>query len=155
MILAFLSLTLGLIQYRFYDFIVPDTTRVVVPLFIEYTPLTMVVIGVLITIGLYATTRWQRMNYDRNPVYRLLKAKYFLDALFTRVIAERVILPLSSGVSRLEKGFSISIEGTGKVAMGFGGVLRRIENGVVEYYFVFLIAGVAILMLLLELLGGI
>ncbi len=39
--------------------------------------------------------------------------------------------------------------------MGFGGVLRRIENGVVEYYFVFLIAGVAILMLLLELLGGI
>ena len=95
------------------------------------------------------------MNYDRNPVYRLLKAKYFLDALFTRVIAERVILPLSSGVSRLEKGFSISIEGTGKVAMGFGGVLRRIENGVVEYYFVFLIAGVAILMLLLELLGGI
>ncbi len=155
MILAFLSLTLGLIQYRFYDFIVPDTTRVVVPLFIEYTPLTMVVIGVLITIGLYATTRWQRMNYDRNPVYRLLKAKYFLDALFTRVIAERVILPLSSGVSRLEKGFSISIEGTGKGAMGFGGVLRRIENGVVEYYFVFLLAGVAVLMLLLELLGGI
>lgn len=155
MILAFMSLTLGLIQYRFYDFIVPNTTRVVVPMIIEYTPLTVVAIGVLITIGIYGTTKWQRMHLEKNPVYRLLKAKYFLDTLFTRVIAERVILPLSSGVSRLEKGFSISIEGAGSGAMGFGGILRKIENGVVEYYFVFLIAGVAILMLLLEILGGI
>ena len=154
-ILALLSLTLGLVQYRFYDFIVPGTTKVVVPMLVEYTPLTVVVIGILITIALYATTSWQRINLEKNPVYRLLKAKYFLDALFTRVIAERIILPLSSGVSRVENGFSISIEGTGKGAMGFGGILRKIENGVIEYYFVFLIAGVAILMLLLEILGGI
>jgi NADH-quinone oxidoreductase subunit L len=154
-ILAFFSLTLGLIQYRFYDFIVPNTTRVVVPFLIEYTPITVVAIGVIITIALYATNRWMRLDFSKNPAYKLLKAKYYLDSLFTRIIAERGILSLSSGVSRLERGFSTGIEKTGSGAMGFGGVLRKIENGVVEYYFVFLIIGVAILMLLLEILGGI
>ncbi len=154
-ILAFLSLTLGAIQYKFYDFIDPHTIVVSLPLLEKYTPLTMVVIGLVITLAVYATSRWQKINVTRNPLYRLVKAKYFLDYLYTRVIAERFILGLASGVSRIESGFSTSVEGTGRGAMGFGGLLRKIESGVVEYYFVFLIAGVAILMILLEIYGGI
>lgn len=115
----------------------------------------MVVIGIIITLALYATTRWQRMDLSRNPLYKVTRAKAYFDTLYTRVIAERFILGLASGVSRIESGFSHSVEGTGKGAMGFGGLLRKIESGVVEYYFVFLIAGVAILMLLLEIYGGI
>lgn len=155
MILAFLSLTLGIIQYRFYDFITPHTIVVTLPLLEKYTPFTMVVIGIIVTLALYATTRWQRMNLSKNPLYKLVRAKFFMDALYTRAIAERFILGISSGVSRIESGFSRSVEGTGKGAMNFGGVLRKIQNGVVEYYFVFLIAGVAILMILLEIYGGI
>ncbi len=155
MVLAFFSLTLGIIQYRFYDFIDPSTIHVSVPLMVEFTPLTMVVIGILAIAAVYGTGIWKNMDLSRSRVYRLLKAKYYLDYLFTRIIAERTILPLSSGIARIESGFSRDVEATGAGAMGFGSVLRRIQNGIVEYYFVFLIIGVALLMLILEIVGGI
>ena len=154
MILAFLSLVLGLVQYKFYDFIVPGTTKVIVPTMVEYLPITVVAVGLLITIPLYATLKWTKISVKNNPLYKIVKAKYYLDYLFTRIIAERAILGLSSGISRFESAFSSSVEKTGQGAMSMGGVLRKIENGVVEYYFVFLIAGVAILMLILEIYGG-
>ena len=39
--------------------------------------------------------------------------------------------------------------------MAFGSLLRRIQSGVVEYYFVFLVLSVGIIMIILELMGGI
>ncbi|MGP6207103.1 NADH-quinone oxidoreductase subunit L [Cuniculiplasma sp. SKW3] len=155
MILAFLSLTLGIIQYRFYDFIYPATIHVSVPFIVEYTPLTMVIIGIIVIAAVYGTGMWKNMDLSKNRIYKIVKAKYYLDYLFTRIIAERTILPLSSGFSRIESGFSRDIEATGSGAMGFGSILRRIQNGIVEYYFVFLVIGVAVLMLILEIVGGI
>ncbi len=154
MVLAFLSLTLGIVQYPFYNFIHPNTIHVSVPLIVKYTPLMMVVIGILVIAGVYGTGMWKKMDLSKNIVYRILRAKYYLDYLFTRVIAERTILPLSSGFARMERGFSRDIEATGSGAMGFGSMLRRIQNGIVEYYFVFLIIGVAVIMLILEITGG-
>ena len=155
MILAGLALTLGLIQYRFYDFITSNATVVSIPVIPSYMPLFMVLISFVVIMAVYGTGAWQKMDLSRSRIYRLLKSKYYLDALYTRGIAERVILPLSSGFSRAESGFSSSVEKTGGGAMAFGGLLRRIQSGVVEYYFVFLVLSVGIIMIILELLGGI
>ena len=155
MILAGLALTLGLIQYRFYDFITSNATVVSIPVIPSYMPLFMVLISFVVIMAVYGTGAWQKMDLSRSRIYRLLKSKYYLDALYTRGIAERVILPLSSGFSRAESGFSSSVEKTGGGAMAFGGLLRRIQSGVVEYYFVFLVISVGIIMIILELLGGI
>ena len=155
MILAGLALTLGLIQYRFYDFITSNARVISIPIIPSYMPLIMVLVSFIIIAVFYGTGAWQKIDLSRSRIYRLLKSKYYLDALYTRGIAERVILPLSSGFSRAESGFSRSVEKTGGGAMAFGSLLRRIQSGVVEYYFVFLVLSVGIIMIILELMGGI
>ena len=155
MILAALSLGLGLIQYRFYDFLTPSAEIISVPTLPTYLPLIMVGIAFVIIASIYGTGLWKKMDLSKSRLYRLVKSKYYLDAIYTRGIAERVILPLSSGFSRTEDGFSRSVEKTGGGAMAFGGLLRRIQSGVVEYYFVFLVISIGIIMILLEIMGGI
>ncbi|MGP6293468.1 NADH-quinone oxidoreductase subunit 5 family protein [Caldiplasma sukawensis] len=154
MILAALSLGLGIIQYRFYDFITPNTIHPVVPELISFTPLILVALGIVITASIYLTGYWQKIDISKNKGYKILKWKYFLDYLYTRIIAERVILPISSAIATFENYYSIGVEKTGEASLSFGSVLRKIQNGIIEYYFLFLIGSIALIFIVLEIFGG-
>lgn len=153
-ILAILSLGLGIIQYRFYDFITPNTIHPVVPELISFTPLILVALGIIITASIYLTGYWQKVDISKNRAYKILKWKYFIDYLYTRIIAERVILPISSAIATFENYYSIGVEKTGEASLSFGSVLRKIQNGIIEYYFLFLIGSIALIFVVLEIFGG-
>ncbi|MHB1493300.1 MAG: NADH-quinone oxidoreductase subunit 5 family protein [Thermoplasmataceae archaeon] len=154
LILAGISLVMGQFQYAFYDFIDAATIHVTVPYIISMIPTMMVLLGLLITIPLYATNGWSSINITRSRLYRVVKNKYYLDRLFTNDIAERGILPLSSAFSSFESYFSRSIEALGSGTMKLGSFFRRLQNGVVEYYFIVLVIGISVIFLMIELLGG-
>ena len=153
-ILAIIALIMGQFQYLFYDFIYAQTIHVSIPYIVSLAPSMMVLLGLLITIPLYATSGWMSLDLKKSRLYRVVKNKYYLDKLFTNDIAERGIIPLSSGFSTFETYFSRSIEAIGSGTLRLGSFFRRLQNGIIEYYFVVLVIGISIILLIVELLGG-
>ncbi len=153
-ILAIIALIMGQFQYLFYDFIYAHTIHVSIPYIVSLAPSMMVLLGLLITIPLYATSGWMSLDLKKSRLYRVVKNKYYLDKLFTNDIAERGIIPLSSGFSTFETYFSRSIEAIGSGTLRLGSFFRRLQNGIIEYYFVVLVIGISIILLIVELLGG-
>lgn len=153
-ILALIALIMGQFQYLFYDFIYAQTIHVSIPYIVSLAPSMMVLLGLLITIPLYATSGWMSLDLKKSRLYRVVKNKYYLDKLFTNDIAERGIIPLSSGFSTFETYFSRSIEAIGSGTLRLGSFFRRLQNGIIEYYFVVLVIGISIILLIVELLGG-
>ncbi|MFG1555161.1 MAG: NADH-quinone oxidoreductase subunit L [Thermoplasmataceae archaeon] len=153
-ILAIIALIMGQFQYLFYDFIYAHTIHVSIPYIVSLAPSMMVLLGLLITIPLYATSGWMSLDLKKSRLYRVVKNKYYLDKLFTNDIAERGIIPLSSGFSTFEAYFSRSIEAIGSGTLRLGSFFRKLQNGIIEYYFVVLVIGISIILLIVELLGG-
>ena len=153
-ILAIIALIMGQFQYLFYDFVYTNTIQVSIPYIVSLAPSMMVLLGLLITIPLYATSGWMSLDLRKSRLYRVVKNKYYLDRLFTNDIAERGIIPLSSGFSTFETYFSKSIEAIGSGTLKLGSFFRRLQNGIIEYYFVVLVIGISIILLIVELLGG-
>ena len=153
-ILAIIALIMGQFQYLFYDFIYAQTIHVSIPYIVSLAPSMMVLLGLLITIPLYATSGWMSLDLKKSRLYRVVKNKYYLDKLFTNDIAERGIIPLSSGFSTFETYFSRSIEAIGSGTLRLGSFFRKLQNGIIEYYFVVLVIGISIILLIVELLGG-
>ena len=153
-ILAIIALVMGQFQYLFYDFIYANTIHISIPYIVSLAPSMMVLLGLLITIPLYATSGWMSLDLRKSRLYRIVKNKYYLDTLFTNDIAERGIIPLSSGFSTFESYFSRSIEALGTGTLRLGSFFRRLQNGIIEYYFVVLVIGISIILLIVELLGG-
>lgn len=147
------ALLLGLIQKPFYDFITPDYFIPVVPLYIEAVPITLLAIGLIVTYLLYGTDRWTRVNMSKNPLYRIAKNKFYLDTLFTNIIAERIIVPVSGSIARFENGYNRAVDGVGQGTMSLGSVFRKIQDGVIENYFVVLIIGISLVFIIMELAG--
>ena len=153
-ILAIIALVMGQFQYLFYDFLYANTIHISIPYIVSLAPSMMVLLGLLITIPLYATSGWMSLDLRKSRLYRIVKNKYYLDTLFTNDIAERGIIPLSSGFSTFESYFSRSIEALGTGTLRLGSFFRRLQNGIIEYYFVVLVIGISIILLIVELLGG-
>ncbi len=152
-ILAAGALFLGLIQIPFYKFITPNYEFPVVPIYIEAIPITLVAIGLIVTYLVYGTEYWKKMDFSRNPLYRLARNKFYLDTLFTNIIAERVIAPVSGSFARFENGYNSAVDGLGKGTLTLGAIFRRIQDGVVENYFVVLIVGISLVFIIMELAG--
>lgn len=151
-ILAFFSLFGGyLFQGPFYNYVASATIVLPsIPSYIEDIPLIYVAIGFFVALALYATNRWKTINVSKNFFYKLLKSKYYMDVLYTRIIAERVILPISAAISSVEHSYNSAVDRTGSGALSFGTILRRMQDGVVENYFVVLIIGISIVFLIVE-----
>ncbi|HKJ96382.1 MAG TPA: NADH-quinone oxidoreductase subunit L [Thermoplasmataceae archaeon] len=151
-ILAFFSLFGGyLFQVPFYNYLATGVTLPSIPAYIEDIPLIYVAIGFLVALYLYGTSRWKSIDLSRNFFYNLLKWKYYMDVLYTRIIAERIILPVSAAFSTVENSYNSGVDRTGSGALSFGTLLRRMQDGVVENYFIVLIIGISIVFLLVEL----
>ncbi len=152
-VLAFFSLFGGyLFQGGFYGFLSTTFTLPSIPAYVEDIPLLYVAIGFFVALSLYATDRWKRLNLKGHFFYELLRWKYYMDVLYTRIIAERVILPISAAFAAVENSYNSAVDRTGSGALSFGTLLRRMQDGVVENYFIVLIIGVSIVFLIVELL---
>ena len=152
-ILAAGALLLGLIQTPFYNFITPEAFVPSVPIYIEAIPITLLAIGLIVTYVLYGTDRWRHMDFSKNRLYRLAKNKFYLDTLFTNIIAERVITPVSGGIATFENAYNNAVDRTGSGTLSLGSFFRKLQDGVVENYFVVLIIGISIVFIIMLLAG--
>lgn len=152
-ILAIGALGLGVLQGSFYGFIDPSYTMPSVPLYIDIVPMVLMAIGLVITFVLYGTSIWQRMDFSKNWLYKLGKNKFYLDYLFTNIIAERVIVPLSASFTLFENSYNRAVDNVGTSTLKLGDFFRRIQNGVVENYFIVLIIGVSLIFIAVKILG--
>ena len=81
-----------------------------------------------------------------------MKNKFYIDYLFTNIIAERVILPLSAAFSTFEGHYNTSVDVVGHDTMRLGTFMRRIQDGIIRNYFVVLISGISIIFIIMEIL---
>lgn len=152
--LAVLSLVFGIFQGGFYSYFTTSYYTPSVPVLIDYLPVIFALIGIAVAYAVFGTERWKRFTLEKNHIYRFVKNKYYLDFLFTNIIAERVIYPISSAFGRFEKGYNTSNETFGSDVIKLGSFFRRLQSGVVENYFVFLVVAIAVILIIVELLGG-
>ena len=152
-VLAIGALGLGAIQGYFYGYIDPSYSLPSVPLAIEIIPMSLMAVGLVITFALYGTSIWQKFKFSKNPLYRIGKNKFYLDYLFTNIIAERVIVPISAGFTLFENSYNRAVNNVGSSTLKLGDLFRRIQNGVVENYFIVLIMGVSLVFIIVKLLG--
>ena len=159
--LAALSLVLGLFQGGFYNFIYPvyrgiDPSSVITysaPGIIQYIPLILALFGILITYVIYGTERWKHIDASKSWFYRVTKEKFYLDYLFTRLIAERTIIPVSGSIADVEYSYNAGIEKFGSKSLGFGSFLRKMQTGLVENYFLVIVLGMTLVFIVL-IIGG-
>ena len=153
-VLAFGSLTLGLIQTPFYNYIYSGSSLpTAVPFNIRMVPLAFLAIGIVVTYAIYGTDLWKKLDFSRNPLYKLGKNKFYLDYLLTNILAERAIVPLAAGFTLFENRYNRSVEKTGSEALKLGDIFRKIQNGVIENYFIILIMGISLIFIIIELVG--
>lgn len=123
--LAIPSLILGIVQRPFYSYVEQSSVLphlvglpVVPPLAVSLVPeIYLVIGGVVVTYFIYGTDRWTRMKPFRNPAYVIVRNKYFLDYLFTRVIAERAVTGLSGAFYSFENRYNSGVDTTGKATL--------------------------------------
>lgn len=148
------ALGLGYIQGIFYGYLDPSYVIPTVPLYVEAIPITLMAIGLVTTFFLYGTDRWRlKRDFSRNRLYRIAKNKFYVDYLFTNIIAERLIVPISAGFTIFENLYNRAVNGVGTGTLKMGDMFRRIQDGVVENYFVVLIIGISIIFIIVELTG--
>ena len=152
-VLAFGSLTMGLIQTPFYNYIYSGSSLPVAPFDIRMVPLAFLATGIVVTYAIYGTELWKKLDFSRNPLYKVGKNKFYLDYLFTNILAERAIVPLAAGFTLFENRYNRSVEKTGSEALKLGDIFRKIQNGVIENYFIILIMGISLIFIIIELVG--
>ncbi len=152
-VLAFGSLTMGLIQTPFYNYIYSGSSLPVAPFDIRMVPLAFLATGIVVTYAIYGTELWKKLDFSRNPLYKVGKNKFYLDYLFTNILAERVIVSMAAGFTLFENRYNRSVDEVGSDALKLGDIFRKIQNGVVENYFIILIMGISLIFIIVELAG--
>ena len=152
-ILAAGALGLGYIQRPFYNYVDPSYIFPSIPLYIEAIPIGLMAAGLVATFLVYGTSFWLKLDFSKNRLYRIAKNKFYVDYLFTNLIAERVIVPLSAGFTLFEDGYNKAVNHVGSGTLKLGDLFRRIQNGVVENYFIILILGISLIFIVVKIAG--
>lgn len=152
-VLAAGALGLGYIQGAFYSFVDSSYTMSAIPAYIEYIPMTLMAIGLVVTYVLYGTRFASKLNFSKNALYKIGKNKFYIDYLFTNIIAERVIVPISAGFTLFENSYDRAVNKVGRKGLSLGDLFRRMQNGVIENYFIVLIIGISLIFIVVELMG--
>ncbi|AEH61430.1 proton-translocating NADH-quinone oxidoreductase, chain L [Methanosalsum zhilinae DSM 4017] len=126
------------------------------PLLILWLPVIVAAAGLVISYLLYyrQVIDINKVVSRQNPVYKLLYNRYYQHRILTELLATRIVYEtISLSADFFDRKFIDSIvDGTGKVTMSTGNVLRRIQTGVVQNYVTAVIAGVGLLIVLLKLI---
>ncbi len=154
-VLAVLSLIFGIWQDPFYSYVagIPADH---VNLLIEYTPTILMFAGLGIAYIFYGNRRLDasKVAAASGPFYRLLKSKYYLDYIFTNLIAERIVVFVSMITYLFDKYIIDGIvNGAAKLVYIAGRISRKLQTGVIQNYTAFLIIGAIVLLIILRIWG--
>ena len=152
-VLAFLSLTLGIIQKPFYRFIDSSVYIYSPPFAIGALPVAFSLLGILIAYGIYRYNIKGHMNIVKNPLYKIIKNKFYFDRLYTEIISERIILPIAYLIGAGERKYNDRINSMGKDISDIGTDFRKIETGNIPFYVAFLIVGMIVIFAIIEIMG--
>ena len=154
MALAVLALSFGLFQTSFYRYLDASYAAFTEPLMEEILVYGLIAVGVLLGLFVGTANRWKKLDSTSNRAYRVLKKKYYLDKLFTNIIAVRGILPLSSAFSGFEDRYNSANETFGQDVTRMGSALRKLQTGIIENYFIVIVLVAALVFLVVEIIGG-
>ena len=152
-VLAFLSLALGIIQKPFYRFIDSSVYIYSPPFAIGALPVAFSLLGILIAYGIYRYNIKGHMNIVKNPLYKIIKNKFYFDRLYTEIISERIILPIAYLIGAGERKYNDRINSMGKDISDIGTDFRKIETGNIPFYVAFLIVGMIVIFAIIEIMG--
>ncbi len=171
-ILAAFALGFGIFQNRFYEFVgatfdahlIEELALLggyhfhhggAVPFVVMILPAVCAIGGIMIAYGIWYNNRVDLSTYisKDNPIYKVLRNKYYLDYIFKDLIAER----LFGFVALLAETFDkYIIDGVvnaiSRIVIRTGSALRKVQTGVVETYATAVVIGVVLLILLI---GGV
>ncbi|MGC8692117.1 MAG: NADH-quinone oxidoreductase subunit L [Thermoplasmata archaeon] len=162
-VLSGLSIIYGLFQTDFYNFFngvyQMTTMHFDIPWYIEWLPFILVLFGLLVAYLFYASYKLNPDSVARKSgiFYRIVKNKYYLDVLFTNIIAERFMIILAKLFYAIDKYVVDGIvNGVGIIFRILSEYFRKIQTGIVQYYAAMMLAGlIAILITVFILIGGI
>ena len=150
LILAVFSLIFGVFQGGFYTFLGGS------PISLS----TMDIVPVVLMLGgmglaYYAwgrnSTIPEKVANGARDFYLLVKNKFFIDAFFTNVIAERGILGLSAVSDGFErKAIEGLVDASGKLFQNSGKVLRKFQTGLARQYALIILIGLILALVLLR-----
>jgi NADH-quinone oxidoreductase subunit L len=152
LILAVFSLIFGLFQNGFYAFL--GAAKVTITS-LDAIPAVLMLIGMGIAYYAYGreSTIPERVAKASGFLYRLVKSKFYLDLLFTNVIAERVILGFSAVMDGFERRILDGLINTwGYIFKNAGLSLRKIQTGLARQYALIILIGLFLALLLLRIL---
>ncbi|MCL4315049.1 MAG: NADH-quinone oxidoreductase subunit L [Candidatus Thermoplasmatota archaeon] len=150
--LAILSIIYGFFRGDFLSYL-GGSNNLYVPLYIKYLPLTLALLGILVTYLIYGRETWMHMDLSKSRVYSLVKNKFYMDKLFTGSVAERGILPISGKFASFENSYNTDVEKLGRHALDLGTAMRKLQSGVIESYFALIILGSAVVFIIALIVG--
>ncbi len=153
MVLAFLSLTLGILQKPFYRFIDSSVFIYTPPLYIAIIPVIFSFTGIGIAYLIYRYDVYGHGDISKNILYKIIKNKFYIDWLYTQIIAERIIIPVSRIIGYGDKWYDKSMDRGGEDISRLGSSFDKIETGYIAYYASFLIIVIIVVFVIVELLG--
>ena len=109
-------------------------------------------IGIGIAYVIYRYNVNGHTTISRNPLYKVIKNKFYFDWLYTEVISERIILPISYIFGAGERELDEGINATGRDISDLGSDFRKIETGSIPFYVAFLIIGMVVIFAIIELI---
>ncbi len=151
-VLAIFSTIFGVFQNGFYSFLGGATTSIG---FIDAVPATVAVIGIGIAYYAYGreSTIPQRVAKGSGFLYRFVKNKFYLDTLFTNVVAERVVLGFSVIMGNFEKKILNGFINTwGEIFRDAGLTLRKLQTGIARQYALIILVGLVLSLLFIRIL---
>ncbi|BAB60272.1 NADH dehydrogenase I chain J [Thermoplasma volcanium GSS1] len=157
MILSLFALILGIWQVPFYKFVAPTLDGVAAairvptaPVYISTLPAILLAIGFFVDLYIYGFEKWKTWDISKTWYYKLVKNKFYIDVLYTRIISERVILPLSAAFSGFENKYNSAVNDLGSDTVTLGSYFRNLQNGVLENYVAVLILAAIVIFIIVE-----
>ncbi|MCL5407866.1 MAG: NADH-quinone oxidoreductase subunit L, partial [Candidatus Thermoplasmatota archaeon] len=150
LILAVFSLIFGVFQGGFYTFLGGSPVSLST---MDIVPVVLMLGGMGLAYFAWGrnSTIPEKVANGARDFYLLVKNKFFIDAFFTNVIAERGILGLSAVSDGFErKAIEGLVDASGKLFQNSGKVLRKFQTGLARQYALIILIGLILALVLLR-----
>lgn len=152
LILAVFSLIFGVFQGGFYSFLGGQTAGLSS---LDAVPVVLMLAGLGIAYYAYGreSTIPDKIAKGSGALYTIVRNKFYIDTLFTNVIAERAVLGISSLMDGFERRVLDGIVNAfGALFKNSGSTIRKIQTGIARQYAVIVVIGLILALILLRIL---
>ncbi|AAT43515.1 NADH-quinone oxidoreductase subunit 5 family protein [Picrophilus oshimae] len=140
-ILAFLSLFLGPFRYNFYKFIDPHVYIYTPPAYIEVVTVIAALSGIYIAYIIY------NINFN-SGLYNIIRNRFYIDRFYNYIA--NVFIEISFVTGIFDRRYDNFLDNMAGKIVKTGTMLKRIQNGSLEYYIIFLLGGLAAIFTIVE-----